>query len=54
MAAWGLLIFIIVIIISYFVISKVYYEHKIRTGRQQLAGKVSVSFIDSQTLVFLY
>lgn len=40
MAAWGLLILIIVIIVLYFVVSKVYYEHKIKTGKQQLAGKV--------------
>lgn len=55
MAAWGLLILIIVIIVLYFVASKVYYEHKIKTGRQQLAGKVilfSIKIVLTSTVLF--
>lgn len=41
MAAWSILLLIVVIILVYIVVSKIYYEHKIKTGRRNLAGKVT-------------
>lgn len=40
MAAWSILLLIVVIILVYIVVSKIYYEHKIKTGRRNLVGKV--------------